>query len=60
MVHADGVGEAPGMAPGRTTPSFRGVLQLRAEGERAVDFARIDRHDDRPPTLRAWEILDEG
>jgi hypothetical protein len=26
----------------------------------AVDFARIDRHDGRPPTLGEWEILDEG
>jgi hypothetical protein len=57
MVHADGVGEALGMRPAEHP---RGVLQLRAEGERAADFARIDRHDDRPPTLRAWEILDEG
>jgi hypothetical protein len=36
------------------------VLQFDADGEQAVDFARIERHDDRPPTLGEWEILDEG
>ena len=36
------------------------VLQLQTERERALDFARIQRSEDRPPTLGTWEIQEEG
>jgi hypothetical protein len=41
-------------------PLFKRREQRGAEDESAVDFARIERHDDRPPTLGEWEILEEG
>jgi hypothetical protein len=60
-IDEDDIDEASEVRPAEHSRRFEAlVLQLRAEDESAVDFARIERHDDPPPTLGAWEILEEG
>ena len=61
MVLADEVDAAPGARPAEHPRRFEALsLSVHAADKSAIEIARIERHEDAPPTLGEWEILDEG
>jgi hypothetical protein len=61
FVHADDVDAAPGVRPEEHPRRFEALLlRLHAADESAIEIARIERHENAPPTLGMWEILEEG
>jgi hypothetical protein len=61
MVLADDVDAAPEARPAEHPRRFEALLlSVHAADKSAIELARIERHEDAPPTLREWEILDEG
>jgi hypothetical protein len=60
MVLADDVDAAPGVRPAEHPSRFEALLlSLHATDRSAIELARIERREDAPPTLGAWEIQDE-
>jgi hypothetical protein len=60
FVLADDVDEAPGIRPAEHPRGFEALLlRLHAADKSAIEIARIERHENAPPTIGKWELLEE-